>query len=82
MAEARRVLINVTGGPDLTMAEVHEAVTTVHKVVHEGVPTIFGSIIYENMEGEVRVTIIVTCDRAQNQAELSRTRQNRASLEC
>jgi len=81
MAEARRVLINVTGGPALSLAEVHEAVATVQKAVHEGVPTLFGSIIHENMEDEVRVTIIVTCDRTQNQAEPSQTRQNTASLE-
>ena len=81
MAEARGVLINVTGGPDLSLAEVHEAVATVHKAVHEGVPTLFGSIIHENMEDEVRVTIIVTCGRTQNQAEPSQTRRNTASLE-
>jgi cell division protein FtsZ len=80
MADARGVLINVTGGTDLSLAEVHQAVTTVHKAVHEGVPIIFGSIVHENMEDEVRVTIIVTCDRTQDQAESSQTRQSTASL--
>jgi cell division protein FtsZ len=80
MAEARGVLINVTGGSDLSLAEVHEAVATVHKAVHKGVPTIFGSIVHENMEDEVRVTIIVTRDKTQDQAGPSQTRQSTASL--
>jgi cell division protein FtsZ len=80
MTEARGVLINVTGGPDLSLAEVHEAVTTVHKAAHEGVPTLFGSIVDENMEDEVRVTLIVTCDRTKDQAEPSQTHQRTASL--
>jgi cell division protein FtsZ len=80
MAETRGVLINVTGAPDLSLAEVQEVVMTVHQAVHEGVPTIFGSIVDESMEDEVRVTIIVTCDRTKDQAEPSQTRQRMASL--
>ena len=58
MAKARRVLINVTGGSDLSLTEVHKAASVVHEVIRADASIIFGSIIDENIQDEVRVTII------------------------
>ncbi len=58
IAKAHRVLINVTGGADLSAAEVHKAVSVVHEVVREDASIIFGSITNESVRDEVRVTII------------------------
>ena len=58
VAKARRVLINVTGGSDLSLTEVHQAASVVHEVVRTDASTLFGSIIDENIQDEVRVTII------------------------
>lgn len=58
IAKARCVLINVTGGPDLSLAEVHKAAAVVHEVVHEDASIVFGSVIDPNIKDEVRVTII------------------------
>jgi cell division protein FtsZ len=58
IAKAHRVLINVTGGPDLSATEVHKAVAIVHDVVRSDASIIFGSVTNESVRDEVRVTII------------------------
>jgi cell division protein FtsZ len=58
---ARGVLINITGGPDMTLWEVNEASTLVQEAAHEDANIIFGAVIDETMKpGELRVTVIAT----------------------
>ena len=58
---AHGVLINITGGPDLSLFEVNEASTVIQEAAHEEANIIFGAVIDENMpEGEMRVTVIAT----------------------
>jgi cell division protein FtsZ len=58
---ARGVLINITGGPDMTLFEVNEAATLVQEAAHEEANIIFGAVVDERLpEGEVRVTVIAT----------------------
>jgi cell division protein FtsZ len=58
---ARGVLINITGGPDLTLFEVNEASTLIQEAAHEEANIIFGAVVDEQMpEGEMRVTVIAT----------------------
>ncbi|MBI4594880.1 MAG: cell division protein FtsZ [Candidatus Tectomicrobia bacterium] len=57
---AQGVLINITGGLDLTLHEINEAASIVHKAAHEDANIIFGSVINESMSGEIRVTVIAT----------------------
>jgi len=58
---ARGVLINITGGPDMTLFEVNEAATLVQEAAHEEANIIFGAVVDERIpEGEVRVTVIAT----------------------
>jgi cell division protein FtsZ len=58
---ARGVLINITGGSDMTLYEVNEASTLVQEAAHEDANIIFGAVINEGTpEGEVRVTVIAT----------------------
>jgi cell division protein FtsZ len=58
---ARGVLINITGGPDMTLWEVNEASTLVQEAAHEEANIIFGAVIDEKMKpGELRVTVIAT----------------------
>jgi cell division protein FtsZ len=62
MEGARGVLINFTGGPDMTLHEVEEAAKLIQDASHEDANIIFGAVIDEAMEhaGEVRVTVIAT----------------------
>jgi len=62
---ARGVIINVTGGPDLTLAEVSEASDIVFNAAHEEANIIFGAVVDPKMEGTVKITVIATgFDRA------------------
>ncbi len=57
---ARAVIINVTGGPDLTLAEVSEASEIVHSAAHEDANIIFGAVVDPAMAGKVKITVIAT----------------------
>jgi cell division protein FtsZ len=57
---ATGILINITGGPDLTLHEVNEASTLIQNAAHEDANIIFGSVIDPNLSEEVRITVIAT----------------------
>ena len=57
---ARQILINITGGDDMTLAEVDEAATLITKTAHDDANIIFGTVNSDNMEGQMRVTVIAT----------------------
>jgi cell division protein FtsZ len=66
---ATGVLINITGGTDLTLAEVTEAATMIEAAAHDDANIIFGSVIDPNMKDEVRLTVIATgFDRTRSEA--------------
>ena len=57
---AKGVLINITGGPDLTLYEVNEAATIIREAADEDANIIFGAVIDENLTDEMRITVIAT----------------------
>jgi cell division protein FtsZ len=57
---ARGVLLNVSGGPDLTLAEVTEAAETIQAAVDPDASIYFGAVIHPRAQEEVRVTVIAT----------------------
>jgi cell division protein FtsZ len=57
---ARGVIINVTGGSDLSLVEVHEASTIIHEAAHEEANIIFGAVIDPKLDGQVKLTVIAT----------------------
>jgi cell division protein FtsZ len=57
---ARGILINFTGGPDLSIHEVEEAARIVQEAAHEEANIIFGAVIDPILEDEVRMTVIAT----------------------
>jgi cell division protein FtsZ len=57
---ARGVIINVTGGADLTLAEVSEASDIIYSAAHEDANIIFGAVVDPRMEGQVKITVIAT----------------------
>ena len=57
---ARGVLINFTGSPDMTLHEVHEGAMLVREQAHEDANIIFGSVIQDDLEDEIRITVIAT----------------------
>ncbi len=57
---ARGVILNVTGGEDLTLAELTTAAETIYDVVDPNANIILGNVIDPRMQGEIRITVIAT----------------------
>ncbi|MBJ6764747.1 cell division protein FtsZ [Myxococcaceae bacterium JPH2] len=57
---ATGLLINITGGRDMTLQEVNEALTLVHDAADSEAEIIFGSLIDDQIQDEVKITIIAT----------------------
>jgi cell division protein FtsZ len=57
---AKGVLINITGGPDLTLYEVNEASSIIREAADEDANIIFGAVIDETMHDEMKITVIAT----------------------
>ncbi|MDQ0299049.1 cell division protein FtsZ [Salibacterium salarium] len=81
---AQGVLMNITGGTNLSLFEVHEAAEIVSDASDHDVNMIFGSVINENLSDEIVVTVIATGfedaeDKKQQSADRSNSQQRRAS---
>jgi cell division protein FtsZ len=57
---ARGVIINVTGGPDLSLVEVSEASSIVQEAADEEANIIFGAVVDPALKGKVKITVIAT----------------------
>jgi cell division protein FtsZ len=57
---ARGVLINITGGNDMTLFEVNEAASIIQEAADEDANIIFGAVIDPKMKDEIKVTVIAT----------------------
>jgi cell division protein FtsZ len=57
---AHGILLNITGGPDMTLHEINEASSLIQKEAHEDANIIFGTVIDKNMSDEIRITVIAT----------------------
>src|SRR5437763_5566079 len=57
---ARGVIINVTGGPDLSLVEVSEASSIVQEAAHEDANIIFGAVVDPALTGKIKITVIAT----------------------
>jgi cell division protein FtsZ len=57
---SRGVIINVTGGPDLSLVEVSEASLIVQEAADEDANIIFGAVVDPTLKGKVKITVIAT----------------------
>ena len=69
---AKQVLLNITGGPDLTLFEAQDASEIVSKAAGDDVNIIFGTSINPNLGDEVVVTVIATGINSQAEEEASK----------
>jgi len=77
---ATGVLVNITGGEDLTLGEVHQINDIVHDAVGDEAEIIFGAVHEPAMQGEIRVTVIATgFDRIIQQGAVGHTRTDMGS---
>ena len=73
---AQGILVNITGGPDLGMMEVSEAVAMIEGAAHEDAHIIFGYVTLDEPCDEVKITVIATgfgIDEAQAVYQTPRT---------
>ncbi len=57
---ARGVIINITGGPDMSLLEVNEASCVIQEAAHEDANIIFGAVVDPTLTGRVKITVIAT----------------------
>ena len=78
---ARGVVFNITGGSDLTLHEVNAAAEAIYEVVDPNANIIFGAVIDDRLEGEVRITVIATgfTGEIQERQQQSATPNNRVA---
>lgn len=57
---AHGILLNITGGSDMTLYEINEASSLIQSEAHEDANIIFGTVVDENMGDEIRITVIAT----------------------
>ncbi len=60
MKGARGILINITGGPDMTLFEVDEAANRIREEVDPDANIIFGSTFDDNLSGKMRISVVAT----------------------
>ena len=66
---ARGILINITGSSGLKLSEVNEASSIIQSAAHEDANIIFGAVLDETMGDEVKITVIATGFKQQEQTE-------------
>lgn len=57
---AKGVLLNITGGPNLSLFEVNEAAEFIYEAADPDANIIFGAVIDENLQDEIKITVIAT----------------------
>src|SRR6195952_2596800 len=72
MSGARGLLINITGGEDLTLFEVDQAANRIREEVDEEANVIFGSAVDVSLDGRIRVSVVATGIDSYKHAEQAR----------
>ena len=67
------VVFNITGGSDLTLHEVNQAAEIIYEAVDPNANIIFGAVIDDRLQGEIRITVIATGFSAENRSIPSMT---------
>ncbi len=57
---ANGVIVNITGGPDMTMHEVADASNIINDAVSDDAKIIIGAVVNDNIQGEIQITVIAT----------------------
>src|SRR2546423_3584452 len=75
---ATGILINITGGPDMTLVEVNQACSLIQEAAHEDANIIFGSVISDEMDDKLKITVIATGFNHRDTRRIERTEATRA----
>jgi cell division protein FtsZ len=75
---ATGILINITGGPDMTLMEVNQACSLIQEAAHEDANIIFGSVIADEMTDAIKITVIATGFHSRDSRRIDRVEATRA----
>ncbi len=73
---ATGVIVNITGGPDMTLHEISDAANIIHDAVTEDATVIIGTAVNENINNEIQVTVIATGFELKNPATEASKNEN------
>jgi cell division protein FtsZ len=75
---ATGILINITGGPNMTLVEVNQACSLIQEAAHEDANIIFGSVIDDDMGEDLKITVIATGFTSRDARRIERVDATRA----
>ena len=71
---AKAALINVTGGPNMVLGEVEDAIGMIESEADDNADIIWGSVIKDDMDDEIRITVIATGFDTHSSAQMPKPR--------
>lgn len=75
---ASGVIVNITGGPDMTLHEVTDATNIINDAVLDDARVIIGAVVDENIQGEIQITVIATGFELKSQMPVEEKVENRS----
>ena len=75
---ASGVIVNITGGPDMTLHEVTDATNIINDAVLDDARVIIGAVVDENIQGEIQITVIATGFELKSQMPIEEKVENRS----
>ena len=67
---ASGVIVNITGGPDMTLHEVTDATNIINSAVLDDAKVIIGAVVDDKIQGEIQITVIATGFELRNQIKV------------
>ena len=75
---ASGVIVNITGGPDMTLHEVTDATNIINDAVLDDARVIIGAVVDDNIQGEIQITVIATGFELKSQVPLEEKVESRS----
>lgn len=75
---ASGVIVNITGGPDMTLHEVTDATNIINDAVLDDARVIIGAVVDDNIQGEIQITVIATGFELKSQMPLEEKVESRS----
>ncbi len=75
---ASGVIVNITGGPDMTLHEVTDATNIINDAVLDDARVIIGAVVDDNIQGEIQITVIATGFELKSQNTIEERVENRS----
>jgi len=74
---ASGVIVNITGGPDMTLHEVTDATNIINSAVLDDAKVIIGAVVDDKIQGEIQITVIATGFELRNQSPIKEQADNK-----